>query len=175
MIGIELLRPLDFQAASYVSTLGFMATSLLTQLPLAIVAWLLFRFQLPRDPLVWLAFVTTLLLGNGVLFFFDWLLGCVSFYSTESWGLSVLRFGVATFFSGSLVPLTMMPEWLRTLATALPFAQALYMPVSVLGGITPLADVPRIWLLQLAYLLGLGLLSRLVFRLSVRKVTVQGG
>ncbi len=40
------------------------------------------------------------------------------------------------------------------------------MPVSLLSGITPLAQAPRIWLTQLAYLVALALLSRLVFRVS---------
>ena len=174
-IGIELLRPLDFQGATYAYAISQMGVGLVTQLPLALVAWFLYRFQLPTDPLIWLAFVITLMMGSGVLFFFDWMLGCVSFYSTETWGLSVLRFSISLFFSGSLVPLSMMPNWLATITAVLPFAQALYMPVSILGGITPLADVPRIWLLQLVYLIVLGLLSRVVFRVAVRKVTVQGG
>ena len=174
-VGIELLRPVDFQAANYVGSITRITIGMVTQLPLALVAWLVFRFQLPADPLVWLSFLITLLLGNAVLFFFDWILACVSFYSTETWGLSVLRFGVSLFFSGSLVPLTMMPTWLRAVATALPFSHALYMPVSILGGITPPAAAPRIWLLQLTYLVVLGFLSRIVFRISVRQVTVQGG
>jgi ABC-2 type transport system permease protein len=174
-MGIELLRPLDFQFATYVHTLAEVGVALITQLPLALIAWWLFRFQLPADPRVWLAFLTTLLLGNALLFCFEWMLGCVSFYSTETWGLSVLRFGVVTFFSGSLLPLAMMPGWLQNLTVALPFAQALYVPVSLLSGITPLSDAPRIWLVQLVYLLLLAFLSRLVFRVAVRKVTIQGG
>jgi ABC-2 type transport system permease protein len=174
-IGIELLRPLDFQGATYAFAISQIGVSMVTQLPLAIVAWLLFRFQIPTNPLIWLAFLITLLLGTGILFFFDWMLGCISFYSTETWGLSVLRFGFAAFFSGSLVPLTMMPEWLERITAVLPFAQALYMPVSILGGITPLSDVPRIWFVQIIYLIMLGIMSRIVFRVAVRKVTVQGG
>lgn len=174
-IGIELLRPLDFQGATFAYTFAQTGVGLVTQLPLALVAWFLYRFQLPTDPLIWLAFLITLLLGNGVVFFFDWMLGCISFYSTETWGLGVLRFSISLFFSSSLVPLTMMPDWLAGLTAVLPFAQALYMPVSILGGITPLADVPQIWLIQLVYLIVLGYLSRIVFRIAVRKVTVQGG
>jgi len=174
-MGIELLRPMDFQFATFVRNAADVALSLLMQLPLAVVAWLLFRFQLPTDPRVWLAFLLTLGLGNALLFCFEWILGCASFYSTETWGLSVLRFGVATFFSGSLVPLAMMPDWLQKVTLALPFAQALYVPVSLLGDIAPLSDVPRIVAVQLSYLLGLALLSRVVFRVAVRKVTVQGG
>ena len=79
------------------------------------------------------------------------------------------------FFSGMLLPLAIMPEWLRTIATLLPFSQAVYLPVSVLSGLTPLGELPRIWLLQLTYLAVLLPLSRLVFRRAVRVVTVQGG
>lgn len=174
-MGIELLRPLDFQAATYVRNIAEVGVGLVVQIPLAIVAWLLFHFQLPTDPLIWLAFIISLVLGNAVLFCFDWIVGCVSFYSTETWGLGVMRFSIATFFSGALVPLAMMPDWLQTIAAILPFSHALYVPVSLLSGITPLADMPRIWGIQLVYLLLLGLLSRWVFKVSVRKVTVQGG
>jgi len=175
LIGIELLRPVDFQAASYVNMLGRVGVELVLQLPLAVIAWLLFRFELPTNPLVWLAFIVTLFLGNGVIFFFDWMLGCVAFYSTEIWGMSTLRYGIALFFSGAFVPLVMMPGWLQTIANFLPFAQALYTPVSLLSGITTLSQMPEIWLRQGALLLIFGLLSRFIFQRSVRKVTVQGG
>jgi ABC-2 type transport system permease protein len=48
-------------------------------------------------------------------------------------------------------------------------------PVSLLSGITPLAEAPRLWLIQLSWLLGLLLASRTVFSVALRKVTVQGG
>ncbi|HEX7973560.1 MAG TPA: ABC-2 family transporter protein [Anaerolineales bacterium] len=175
MVAIELLRPVDFQGRYYVENLAGLALSLLLKLPLLLLAWLLFGLQLPANPLVWGAFLISLLLGHAVLFFFDWIFACLAFYSTETWGLNILREGVATFFSGALVPLTMMPGWLQAAAQAMPFSQALYVPVSILSGISPLSGVPRLWLVQLAWLAGLGLLSRLVFSLAVRKVTVQGG
>jgi ABC-2 type transport system permease protein len=174
-IGIELLRPVDFQLTHYVSNVSEVFVGLVSHIPLAIVGWLLFRYQVPADPLIWLAFLLSLLLGNALLFCFDWMLGCIAFYSTEVWGLGVLRSGIATFFSGSLVPLAMMPRWLRTVAMALPFSQALYTPVALLSGVTPLAEMPRTWLTQLAVLVALVFLSRTVFNVAVRKVTVQGG
>lgn len=97
------------------------------------------------------AFILALLLGHAVLFCFDWIFGCLAFVSTEVWGLSVVREGLATFFSGSLIPLVMMPGWLRGVTEALPFAQALYAPVAILTGITPLAQAPQTWLVQLAW------------------------
>ncbi len=174
-IGIELLRPVDFQGAAYVRNVTEVLLAIVVQLPFALIVWFLYPYRFPTDLNVYLAFLVTLLLGNALLFFFDWALGCLAFYSTEVWGLSVIRFGIATFFSGALVPLAIMPEWLQSITLAMPFAHALYMPVSILSGLTPLEEVPAIWGLQLAYLVGFFVLSRLLFMLSVRKVTVQGG
>jgi ABC-2 type transport system permease protein len=174
-MGIELLRPVDFQLATYTRTMAFIFLALILQIPIGIIGWFLYHYQLPTDIRIWIAFFITLILGTGLLFFFDWIISCLAFYTTEIWGLSVLRFGVTTFFSGSLIPLDMMPDWLRNLAAALPFSQALYVPVSLLSGITPLANMPRIWLTQIIYLVVLALISRWVFNVSVRKITIQGG
>ena len=83
--------------------------------------------------------------------------------------------GISTFFSGSLIPLVMMPGWLQALAHAMPFAQAVYVPLSVLTGIVPLSQMPQVWLVQVAWIAGLWVAARLIFRVAIRKVTVQGG
>ncbi len=174
-IAIDLLRPLDFQARFYVDAAGNLALNLLLKVPLLIMAVIFFQVQLPRDLATWLVFLVSLVLGHAVMFCFDWIFSCLAFYSTETWGLSVVRVAVVTFFSGALIPLQMMPPWLLAIATLLPFAQSVYVPVSFLSGVTPISAAPQAWLLQLAWLLGLGITSRLVFRRAVRRVTVQGG
>jgi ABC-type uncharacterized transport system permease subunit len=68
-----------------------------------------------------------------------------------------------------------MPHALRVVAEALPFAQTIYVPAALLSGITAPGDAPRVWLVQLAWLIGLVVTSRLFFRVAVRKITVQGG
>ncbi len=174
-ISMELLRPLDLQLAWYVQNLTRLALFVIQELPLFLIAIIFFGLQLPASPLAWLAFAVSLLLGQSVLFFFDWIFACIAFYSTETWGLSVVRIGMATFFSGALVPLTMMPGWLQDIAAVLPFAQAIYVPISFFSGITPVSNAPQVWLVQLLWLVGLILISRWVFRGAVKQVTVQGG
>lgn len=174
-IAAALLRPLDYQTAMYVQNVAQLGINLILKIPLALFIWIVYGLQLPSDPVIWLAFFFTMLLGHMVMFCFDWIIGCSAFYSTEIWGMSVVRYSVAMFFSGSLIPLDMMPDWLRTIASLLPFSQAVYLPVSLLSGITPLSDMPRIWLIQSVMLVGLFLLSRLVFGRAVRVITVQGG
>jgi len=174
-LATELLRPMDVQTRFYVEQLSSLAISLVLKIPLAVIAWLGFGLRLSRDPLVWLAFLFTLVLGHAVLFCFDWLFACLAFYTTETWGLGMVRQSIGVFFSGALIPLALMPEWLRTICQSLPFVQALYVPVSLLSGITPLSQAPGLWVAQLAWLTGLLVASRVVFRIAVRKVTVQGG
>ncbi len=172
---IELVRPTDFLTRQYVEQFTGIGIFFVQKAPLFVLAWAAFGLQLPADPAAWGAFAVSMLLGQSVLFFFDWIFACLAFYSTETWGLSMVRTGVAAFFSGALVPLVMMPGWLQEVAAAMPFAQALAVPAAFLSGVTSVADAPRVWLGQLAWLVGLAAVSRLVFSVAVRKVTVQGG
>jgi ABC-2 type transport system permease protein len=170
-----LLRPVGFQTSYYVEAWTGLLVRLLMSLPMALLATLVFGLRWPTDLGAWGVFAVSAFLGYTSLFFFHWCLASLTFYTTEVWGLGVLVFGMSRFFSGSLVPLVLMPGWLSTLVLAFPFAQSLALPLNFLSGITPLAEAPRIWLMQLLWVVGLGVLTQLVFRVAIRKVTVQGG
>jgi len=171
----HLLRPVNFQGMNYAQMLGGLVTRLVLQIPMVIVAMLLFGLRFPTDLSTWLAFILSALLGFTVMFYFNWFLACFTFYTTEIWGLGVLIEGMTFFLSGALVPLVMMPEWLRTVVLSVPFAQALAVPVGLLTGITPLTDAPRVWFVQILWIIGMWVASALFFRVAVRKITVQGG
>ena len=140
-----------------------------------LVALLVFRLPLPTDPMVWTVFVVAALLGRSVLFCLDWLLGCISFYTTNAWGLAFAVSSLAMFLGGGLVPLPMLPAWLRLAAQSAPFAQALAVPIGLLSGLTPLSEAPRLLAIQLLWLAVLVPLSMLVFKVAIRRVTIQGG
>jgi ABC-2 type transport system permease protein len=171
----QMLRPINFQAMYYAQNIGELGTQMLLQIPMALVATFVFGLQWPSDLAVWAAFLVSALLGYSALFFFVYCVACFTFYTTEVWGLGVLFFGMSIFLSGGLVPLAMMPDWLRTVVLAIPFAQALAVPINILTGITPLNQVPAIWLSQAVWVVGLWLASNVIFRIAIRKVTVQGG
>lgn len=170
-----LVRPLDIQLAYYAQGLANLGLDLARQLPVALVALLIFNLRWPTDPAVWVVFALSALLGRSVLFCLDWMLGCVTLYITNPWGLWIACLGLTAFLGGGLVPLVMMPEWLRLIVQNTPFAQALYVPLSLLSGVAPLSDAPRLLLIQLAWLAGMAVLSRWVFAVAIRRITVQGG
>ena len=170
-----LVRPLDIQFAYYVQGLANLGLDLVRQLPVALVALLVFHLRWPTNPAVWAVFALSALLGRSVLFCLDWMLGCVTLYITNPWGLWIACLGLTAFLGGALVPLVMMPDWLRLIVQNTPFAQALYVPLSLLSGVAPLSEAPRLMLIQLAWLAGMAVLSRWLFAVAIRRITVQGG
>ncbi|HYF77736.1 MAG TPA: ABC-2 family transporter protein [Symbiobacteriaceae bacterium] len=172
----ELLRPVDFQLRMFAMMLAKLgATMLIHMALLGTVACLFLGLRLPADPRVWFWFALSLVAGNCVLFLFDWIISLSAFYTNEIRGLFILRDGLASFFSGFLVPLALLPDWLRSVAEVLPFGLALNAPVQILTGMTPVSAAPWIIAIQLVWGAGLLLLSRLAFRVAVRTITVQGG
>jgi ABC-2 type transport system permease protein len=165
----QLLRPVNFQAMYYAQSVGVLGMQMVLQIPMALVATVFFGLKWPTDIAVWAAFLVSALLGYTALFFFVYCVACLTFYTTEVWGLGVLFFGMSLFLSGGLVPLAMMPDWLRSVVLAIPFSQALAVPINILTGITPLSESPHVWFACL------WLASNLIFRIAIRKVTVQGG
>jgi ABC-2 type transport system permease protein len=171
---IELLRPVDFQSNQLVEVASSWLTQMVLRWPLLPLA-LLFGLQLPQNPAIYLAFLLSMILGALIIFFFDFLLACLNFITLEGWGLSVMRGGLASFLSGALIPLTLMPDWLRTICEFVPFSQAIFVPAALLSGTLPLERLPATLGIQLLWLVGLFFLSRWVFARSIRKITIQGG
>src|SRR5688572_32904876 len=52
----HLLRPINFQGMNYAQSLGTLAMRLVLQVPMAIVAVVLFGLRFPTDPETWFAF-----------------------------------------------------------------------------------------------------------------------
>lgn len=175
-IVIELLRPVDFQLRMYAWSLTTVVGTMLQHMVLlGLFACLFLGLTLPTSPLVWLWFLLSLLTGHAILFFFDWTISLVAFYSTEVRGLAIFREGVVCFFSGLVLPLALMPAGLQRIAAWLPIGQILDTPVRILTGMTPLSAAPRTLAIQLLWLAGVALVSRPAFRIAIRRITVQGG
>jgi ABC-2 type transport system permease protein len=77
--------------------------------------------------------------------------------------------------SGSLVPLALMPSWLRATAAVLPFASLTSTPALIyLGKVGGTAAVSLVGI-QAFWAAALWLLGHSVFRAASRQVTIHGG
>ncbi|MER6200017.1 ABC-2 family transporter protein [Streptomyces sp. NPDC001586] len=176
-IAVDLYRPADLQMWWLAADMGRAGFQLLGRglVPLAAGA-LAFSLALPTDPLRWLLFLVSVVLGLTVSFAVRYLLGLLAFWLMDGSGINMMATVVSIFFSGMLLPLTVFPGGFGEFVRVLPWSAMLQVPMDVLlgkhagaGGAAEALGFQAGWALAL---LGVG---RLLQSAATRKVVVQGG
>jgi ABC-2 type transport system permease protein len=101
-------------------------------------------------------------------------LGLMCFWTTRVGAAFSLSIMLELLLSGRLVPMTLMPDWVQTLAWFLPFQWTFYFPIETLVGDLSNAELLRGLGMQVFWILvGIGIFS-LVWRRAVRHYTAVG-
>jgi ABC-2 type transport system permease protein len=173
-VAVELVRPVDLHALWYARALAQRtAPALLRCAPLVVLALLFFGMRLPPTPFAALAFCVSLVCAVLLSAAFTLLLSVGMVFTTDGKGLQSLAGALVNFGSGSLVPLMLLPDGLRTVVEWLPFRGIMDTPFRLwLGHVDGwLALVGH----QLAWTATLLLGSRWLLRVALRRLEVQGG
>jgi ABC-2 type transport system permease protein len=116
------------------------------------------------------------LLGAWLLIFFTMvLLAALAFYMESALGLFELWLGIHSIFSGYLIPLEVLPRWIRGATRVLPFRYMLGFPVETLVGLESRAAALRELGIQWGYVGFFFAFSLLVWRAGVRRFAAYGG
>ncbi|MFL6113774.1 MAG: ABC transporter permease [Catenulispora sp.] len=175
-IGTDLFRPVDFQAYWLAQDLGRAAFSVVGRsVPPFITGALLFRVRVPLDPRVWAAFAVAVLLGALVSFALRYLAAMSAFWLLDEKGVTGFMNMLTMFFGGLTVPLVLFPGWLGDIATALPWASLIVVPVNVFLGKLSGAALGGAYLFEAAWAAGLLAAGRLVTMRARQRVVMQGG
>jgi ABC-2 type transport system permease protein len=175
-VAVDLLKPLDYQAARFVEASVTALIEGATAIVAAIaIALLLGGTLLPADALHGVLGLVSFALGVLIKFGVVFVAGLACFWTTNGWGISWAQTAVSQLFSGALVPLPFLPDWLRALAEWLPFHGIAYTPIAIhLGKVDPAAATGLLFQ-QLLWAIALWLGSRALWSVMVRKVTIHGG
>lgn len=176
-IAIDLYRPADLQLWWLAADLGRASFHLLGRgiLPMLCGA-LYFHLTLPADPLTWLLFLVSVLLGVVVSFALRYLVVLTGFWLLDGAGVTTLFGLCALFFSGTLLPLNVFPGTLGDVARLLPWSSLLQIPADILLGVhAGPAAVARALGFQAAWAVALLAAGRALQAVATRKVVVQGG
>jgi ABC-2 type transport system permease protein len=175
-LATELLRPVDFQTSAFFRSFGKLIYEVLLRLPLILISLLFLGLQINTTPQVVLMFFVFLFLGYACMFCFDWLLSSLAFVTTSTWGLNMVRWGIVSFCSGLLLPLSWLPDTLKILINNSPFALVLSRPLQVLlGHDLTTAHLTDLLLWQIGWIITLLILSRLTFSQIIRRTAIYGG
>lgn len=172
----DLSKPCDFFSYWCSRELGRAVYYLIFRgLPTYLAGLLIFQIELGSGWSVWPVFLLSLTLGTVTGVVFRVLLNLAAFWMIEARSVIVFGLTIAQFFAGAYLPLVFFPAWLATLAAWLPFYGMMNGPAMVflgkLGGSALFGEM----LLQLAWLLVLIVLVRLLTGIATRRVVVQGG
>ena len=175
-ITYDLTKPVGFPVLVLGQSLGEIFSRLLTQtLPVVVIAHLAWGLTPPASLTAAFAALATVLIGKSVAFAIGYLLGCLSFWMLSSWHYQWVVGTITKLFSGFVIPLWFMPEWLWLAPRLLPFHLLAYTPAGLYQGKIPTSEA---WLL-----VGVGVVWTAVlwvavvyaWRAAIRRVVVQGG
>jgi ABC-2 type transport system permease protein len=175
-VALDLIRPTDYQLLHLSDTLAaYIAETLMVSLPSYALALLVFGIDPPASWEAALGFVASLAGAFLLVFSLDFFIGLMAFWTVSVWGLAYAKMAVVDVLAGTIVPLSLFPDWLERIAMALPFRGIAYVPLSIYSGAIRGPDIWTNILTQLAWGIALMLLTRLLWLRARQRLVVQGG
>ena len=178
LLSTQLIRPYNYWGFLFADAVAWRAVRLTFAVPalLACLYWLGpslegVTFPIERLP----ALAVTVALAFVLCFFLKLCVGFIGFWTNEIMGITTLYEVIASVLGGILIPIALLPDWLQTVAWALPI-QAIYgVPLAVLLGKGAGADpLPGI-LLQVGWIVALWALAMVLWRAGLRQYESVGG
>jgi ABC-2 type transport system permease protein len=172
----DLSRPMYYGTLLLYQTIGNGLTALATSAAPAFLVVSLFPETVwPASPLVWIAFLVSLCLGFLTAYLVDFTFALTGFWFTETWGIFFAKWSLTDVLGGKYLPLWIFPPLLGQITLLLPFRGITYTPLAILVAQYGLAQIPLQIGFQIIWILLLLGISRLLYRLAIRKFTIQGG
>jgi len=175
-IAMQLIKPFHVQTVMMFEAIGESAFRLIMfTLPIMVVIVPVFHIGGPPEPILYFWTFISFCLALVIYSQINFLLGCLAFNMKNIQGVLRAKMVSMDFLTGVVVPFTFFPEWFQRAVEWLPFQGISYIPVTIYLGKRPGDELYAALLLQLAWSVGLFVAGRLVWRISVRHVIVQGG
>jgi ABC-2 type transport system permease protein len=177
LIAPFLVKPMPHITFILLEDLGWKVMKTLLFLPalVVILVWLRPYLLVPVDPAAWLGLLAAVPLAYSLFFLLAYLFGLTAFWLQEAMSIGHIKELLAMLMGGAMAPLALFPDWLQTLAAALPFQYIYAFPAGIyLGQIQGPAVLQG--LVMQALWIGLACGGyRLMWRAGVRRYAVVGG
>lgn len=108
-------------------------------------------------------------------FYFNICFGFIAFVIKYLWGANMMKNVIVGFLSGTVIPLSFLPTALEKVLLFLPFSSLNYTPVMIYMGKYSGLELCGYIGLQLFWVLFFFVLSKLLWKASVKRLSSQGG
>ncbi len=175
-VATDLARPLDPLRYWLAFDLGRALYHLVFRgIPPFLIGMIVFDLELPESPATWLWVAVSVTLAVVVSLAYRFLYNLAAFWLLDYRGVVAIAITISLLFSGFVIPLPFFPDWLETIARALPFAAMVQIPVDVFLEQAQGVELASALLLQVVWAVVLLGLARTVLSGAIRRVVIQGG
>jgi ABC-2 type transport system permease protein len=173
----ELTKPVDYQLHLLFFTIGVVCSNLIMiTTPTLLTFFLVFKPVIHLTLTNLIFFGIALILSFLISFYFDYIIGIISFYTKSILGFITAKEGIVMLLSGLIVPIRFFPEPLRRIVMWLPFQAALNIPVTIFNSPDlPVGEYLRLISLQAFWVAALFVIGRFLYNRAIRFITVSGG
>lgn len=175
-IASELLRPHDYLGSQLAQAIGAACIegALSSSIALLLSFWFL-GIVPPSTPLSFGLFLLSICFGFLTKFLLGYLVAMLCFYTLNAVGLIWAQTAIINLLSGSLIPLSFFPNWLLQIVLLTPFQSIVYAPIAIYLGKISGIDAWRTLSIQAVWVILLWLLAKLLWKVSIRQLDIQGG
>jgi ABC-2 type transport system permease protein len=173
---VDLYRPADLQLWWLATWLGKSSFHVLSRgIPPMLLGAIAFDLNWPEVWWHWLVFALSIVLACLVGFAVRFCSAIVTFWLLDSRGVDQAVTFTIGFFAGMLLPISLFPAQVETVARMLPFASMVQLPAELFLGIHSPSAIA--WTLGQQALWAVALLAagRAMVATATRKVVIQGG
>lgn len=170
-----LLKPVSIETQLFYESIGRGLYRFLTNAFPTFLVISFFVVQIPQISIsTLLKFLVIFSLSFIFMFYFEMLLGIISFYTLSIWGIQSLKYVIIAILSGRIMPISLYPKPFRKLVDLLPFKIVYFEPIVFLMG---KSDLGFLYILgyQAMSIFFLCLLYKFIYNIVIKRLTIQGG
>lgn len=176
LIGLELLKPINFHSVLMAETLGNVIFKVLTNYLPALVLSIIFLDILPAAGVTeFILFFISICIGFGVLWSISLTVQMLAFWIINVWSIATLKNAIVMVLSGALIPVWFMPSAMQSLLNYTPFKSIYFTPIQIYLGNTGVYETLTNILIQVVWLLIIYSFSLILWQFGKKKIIVQGG
>lgn len=175
-IAYDLLKPYHLFLYYVADSIGVSLFQIFARaIPLLILSFLLLGKVPSIEPIAFMKFFIAYAFGFGIFLCFGFLLSGLAFFFTEVFSFMILYSALVALFSGSVIPINILPEFFQKFVSYTPFPYMFFYPTAILLG-TKLEfsylELLFNYIIQFSIMFSF---SFFIYTLGVRKLEYAGG
>ncbi len=175
-ISLDMIKPMNYFFMLLAESAGQSLFHCFTRvIPILVICMLIFDISFPKDINTYLLFISAWALGYMILFMVNFIVALIAFWTLETFSFLLMKYGLFTIFTGGIVPIDFFPEWIKPIIAFIPFQYMIYVPTALFTGHISGMDAVNLLVIQVAWIVGLGLGCVKMWSSSKHRLVVQGG